>query len=515
MAPRRLLPLLCLSAALSARADDPAEVLVIQAGRVIPVAGPELAPGTVVVREGKVEAVGARVATPPGARVLELPDAVVMPALVDPRSRFGLASYSRDGNHADLTVSPEIDPGRGRFRPLLATGYGCLGLVPAGGGIPGRSAARVPGDGPREQLLLEGPGYLRVRFTSLPGDKATLRDALDKARAAIQREEQARKAWEEKQKAQSAGPGAPGQAPQAQPPAQPAPPAQGPAASTAPVASPTSPAAAFQPPPIPPELAPFVALLRGKDAPRLLVELGKASDLAHLDEVWGRTKPGARPAAYALEWATWSDLHLVAAQLGQEKALVVCPIRLAYEPYTRDRRNLVQELTRAGARVALLPPSDDAEGHRRALEAATALVRDGLSREAALAGLTRWPAAVLGLEGALGTIEPGRRADLLVLDGDPLAPGTRAERLLLQGREAWRRGAEVAEEEECASCARSCSRLAWRSCSPSRSGPRSRPPPRAARPAPKAPRRLRRPSPRGRGSGWPWWAARSTPAPAR
>ena len=215
------------------------------------------------------------------------------------------------------------------------------------------------------------------------------------------------------------------------------------------MASPAAAAVApFQPPPIPPELAPFVALLRGKDAPRLLVELGKASDLAHLDEVWGRFKPSARPAVYALEWATWSDLHLVAAQLGQEKALVVCPIRLAYEPYTRDRRNLVQELTRAGARVALLPPSDDAEGHRRALEAATALVRDGLSREAALAGLTRWPAAVLGLEGALGTIEPGRRADLLVLDGDPLAPGTRAERLLLQGREVWRRGAEVAEEEE-------------------------------------------------------------------
>jgi len=31
------------------------------------------------------------------------------------------------------------------------------------------------------------------------------------------------------------------------------------------------------------------------------------------------------------------------------------------------------------------------------------------------------PARVMGLSGEVGTVEAGRRADLLVLDGDPLA----------------------------------------------------------------------------------------------
>ena len=430
--------LLLLLAPPALRADEPGEVLVIRAGRVIPVAGPELSPGTVVIREGKIEAVGRRVAPPPGSRLLEVPELVVMPGLISPRSRFGLPRYRRSGNHAHLSAGGEVDPTRGRFAPPLRAGYLLLGLVPEGSGIPGAASVLRCGEADSaEGLLVEAPGYLRVAFSDLPGDKATFRDALEKARAAIQREEQARKAWEEKHKAQPAP---------AQPNVQPA---QG-GASAAPVASPQPAVAApaFQPPPIAPELAPFVALLRGNDAPRLLIELGKASDMAHLEEVWARFKLKGRPAAWALEYSNWSDVHLLVEQLGNEKALVVCPPELALEPYTRTRRNVPQELTRAGARVALLPPGDDLPRMRRALEAAAVLVRDGLSREAALAGLTRWPAQLLGLEGSHGTLEAGRAADLILLDGDPLAPGTRVVRVLQAGQETWRRGADEESEED-------------------------------------------------------------------
>ncbi len=48
-----------------------------------------------------------------------------------------------------------------------------------------------------------------------------------------------------------------------------------------------------------------------------------------------------------------------------------------------------------------------------------ALHRYGLSPAEALATATRIPARVFGVEDRLGTVEPGRIADLTLVDGDP------------------------------------------------------------------------------------------------
>jgi imidazolonepropionase-like amidohydrolase len=46
-----------------------------------------------------------------------------------------------------------------------------------------------------------------------------------------------------------------------------------------------------------------------------------------------------------------------------------------------------------------------------------------------LTATTSSAAQLLGVDAQLGTIEPGKRADLVVVDGDPLAVGTLADRL--------------------------------------------------------------------------------------
>ncbi len=64
----------------------------------------------------------------------------------------------------------------------------------------------------------------------------------------------------------------------------------------------------------------------------------------------------------------------------------------------------------------------DAGGHghpKNALELGY-LVEAGLTPSQALRAATQWAAQCLGLDGELGTIEPGRLADLIVVDGDPL-----------------------------------------------------------------------------------------------
>jgi len=48
-------------------------------------------------------------------------------------------------------------------------------------------------------------------------------------------------------------------------------------------------------------------------------------------------------------------------------------------------------------------------------------------------GLTIVPAIVAGIEKRVGSLEPGKDADLVVLDGDPLDPRTRVERVYVEG----------------------------------------------------------------------------------
>ena len=62
------------------------------------------------------------------------------------------------------------------------------------------------------------------------------------------------------------------------------------------------------------------------------------------------------------------------------------------------------------------------------------LVRHGLPRDVALLGITRVPAKALGVEGEVGSLSPGKAADLLLFSGDPLDPESRLVRIWHKGR---------------------------------------------------------------------------------
>ena len=67
------------------------------------------------------------------------------------------------------------------------------------------------------------------------------------------------------------------------------------------------------------------------------------------------------------------------------------------------------------------------------LEAAFA-VRGGCSESTALAALTIVPARLLGLQDRLGSIDKGKDADLLILDGPPLDYRTYVETAIVSGK---------------------------------------------------------------------------------
>jgi imidazolonepropionase-like amidohydrolase len=67
-----------------------------------------------------------------------------------------------------------------------------------------------------------------------------------------------------------------------------------------------------------------------------------------------------------------------------------------------------------------LPPADDVGGLSATVYELTLLEGAGLSRLEALRAATSTPASLLGAAGELGTLRPGARADLLVLEANPL-----------------------------------------------------------------------------------------------
>jgi len=93
-------------------------VIAIHNARVIPVSGPALARGTVIVRNGLIEAVGADIAVPADAWVIEGDGLTVYPGLIDALSTFGIPDAApvttggsgRGGGGGQQAVTPTITP---------------------------------------------------------------------------------------------------------------------------------------------------------------------------------------------------------------------------------------------------------------------------------------------------------------------------------------------------------------------------------------------------------------------
>src|ERR1700683_288989 len=83
-------PPILLSLIAGALSAVPPGAVAIHNARIIPVSGPAIAKGTVILRNGLIEAVGADVAVPADAWVIEGEGLTVYPGLIDALSTFGI-----------------------------------------------------------------------------------------------------------------------------------------------------------------------------------------------------------------------------------------------------------------------------------------------------------------------------------------------------------------------------------------------------------------------------------------
>jgi imidazolonepropionase-like amidohydrolase len=404
------------------RGDEP--TVVFRGARVLPVSGDAIADADLLVRGGKIVAVGRRgeVDLPQGAEVHNLAGKVVIPGLVDSHSHIGIypkpaIEAHSDGNEMTGPVQSGIraldaiwpaDPG---IRMALAGGVTTANIMPGSGNAIGGQTLYVKlREGPLAAMMVtpgvpqgglkmangENPKRAYGSKSQAPGTRMRL--------AALQREQflkarDYRRKWEAFRQARKNG----GDASKAQ-------------------AEPDRDLA----------LEPLVEVLERKRTVHFHTH--RADDIMTVLRL-------ADEFGFEVVVQHGTEAYKVAGELARRKVPVslTIPDSPGGKPEVDD---LIEQnaaiLEKAGVPIAV-NTDDFITESRFLLRTASLAVRGGLSETAALRALTLNPARMLHLDDRLGTLEPGKDADFVVLSGPPFSVYTQVLQTYVDGRKRYDR----------------------------------------------------------------------------
>ena len=160
------------AAALAVAGPLAAQTVAITGGTVYPVSGPKIERGTVLMRDGKIVAVGANVAVPAGAERIDATGKWVTPGLVNAATQLGVvevgavaetrdaAARGREGVAASFKVSDGLNPASVLIVPARNEGVTSAMVVPSGGLIAGQAAFIDLVDGPASSMIRRDPAAM-------------------------------------------------------------------------------------------------------------------------------------------------------------------------------------------------------------------------------------------------------------------------------------------------------------------------------------------------------------------
>lgn len=411
----------------------------IRVGRAETIAKGVLEHAVILVGDGKILKIGEDLPVARGIPVIDRPDWVVMPGLVNPYSRLSLEGEAGEDFSPDVKASGELYAASEELKDVVKYGVTTLGLYPAGTGICGQSVAIRPLGKSGADLVLADSCYLKVVLRATSSSKKALQDGFKKADEYADKEKKAKEKWDKDQEKKKAKP-----AKKEEPK-----PEEGKGGDEKkggeekkeepkPEEKKDAGADAYVPPEVDPKTQPFLDLRSGKL--HALVSLQSSAEYLHfLDALgketcaWDLRLPLQRESDlfYVLDKKTY---ELDVDGIGDRKVRCVLEPVLTVHPGTMRIRNLAMELSRAGAKIAFMPRSEINPDHKNWLAHVGEVVNAGLDRDTALRALTLEPASVLGVEKRLGSLEKDKDANMLFFSGDPLEPGSKLEAVMLEGR---------------------------------------------------------------------------------
>jgi len=394
--------LLAASAAAAPAGDRPVAFV---GGEVVPISGPPLEQGTVVVAAGKIIAVGPVAATPvpPDADVIDTRGLVVMPGLVDTHSHVG-GGWGGDGSgpiQPDVRILDSINVRDAGFRKCRAGGLTTLNIMPGSGHLLGGQTVYAklrPATTIEDLLYRDATGRMlhgmKMANGTNPQSDPPFPGTRGKAAALVR--QKFLQALDYRRKVAAAGTDE----------------AKRPERSL--------------------EMEGLLDVLDGRvvvhhhahraddimTVLRLRDEFGFKVVLHHAIEA-GKV---AGPLAAAGVACSVLQLDAPGGKLEiMDAALDTAAI-----------------LERAGVPVAF-HTDDPVTDSRLFLRSAALGVRGGMSRAKALESVTLAGARMLELDDRIGTLEPGKDADLIVLSGDPLSVQTKVLQTWVEGRKVFDR----------------------------------------------------------------------------
>ncbi len=171
------LTVLLLASAFAAAGPGDGKVIAIKGARIVPVVGADIPEGTILIKGGRIEAVGAGLTIPEGAEVVEASGLIAYPGMIDSYCQLGLSEISGVAATVDTRETGRFNP---QARALEAIRYDSMHIpisrsngitaalvAPSGGIIAGQSCLlRLDGWTNRE-MLIKSPAAMHLEFPAI------------------------------------------------------------------------------------------------------------------------------------------------------------------------------------------------------------------------------------------------------------------------------------------------------------------------------------------------------------
>lgn len=381
------------------------QTVAITGGTVYTVSGAPIQNGTVLIRDGKIVAVGANVTVPADAQRIDATGKIVTPGLIDASTQLGLVEISgepstrdqnargTDGVAAAFRSWDGLNSESVMWAPARNEGVTSAVVAPSGGLIGGQASVVDLVDGTTMQMIRRAPVAMIAQVDDPRGAGTGARgELLGKLRNLIEdvKYYQAHRSDYDRAASRSLS------APRA-------------------------------------DLEAMIPVVEGK--------LPLVIDAERVDDIRGALRL-AKEYNLKIMIAGGAEAWLAADELAAAHVPVIAGamnnIPTSFETLNQRQEN-VGILSNAGVQLAIIGNNGDGDEEsfnvRNVKYEAGNAVAYGMSHDAALRAVTLAPAEMFGVADHVGSLQVGRDANVVVWSGDPFEFSTTVQHVFIHGKE--------------------------------------------------------------------------------